>query len=242
MADSMEVLQKKHFDLIAEEYSSRIHEASYRYYLDFTKDALFKAIKSNHKKLSALRGLDIGCGIGDFTSAVAVLVKNMVGTDLSPGMISVARKRHSKRIRFITSKSDKIQFSDSTFDFCMAVHLFHHLAKEQLIEKTIKEMKRVTKIGGTIVVVDVNKKNPVSRLIQYLMVKRGVDTGKERLVNPKVVEKMFERNNIKLQYHKGVCLAPHFLPWLKIFNKTLEGSFIGKRFGKDYILVGEVHK
>ena len=104
-------------------------------------------------------------------------------TDLSEGMIAVASQFHNKKeLEFVASPSVQMPYADSRFDFSVSTHLFHHLASEDLIERTIMEMVRVTRNGGLIVIVDVNRCNPFSHLIQYLMVKCRVDTGDEVLV------------------------------------------------------------
>lgn len=61
--------------------------------LDFiNKNVLHKKIKNN------LRALDYGCGTGMFCNKLKSLGFDVVGIDISPKMISIARK-HSK-IRF----------------------------------------------------------------------------------------------------------------------------------------------
>ena len=85
-------LQKKHYDNLADDYSKRINEKSYRYYFEFTKDIITKTLLDHFKDINKCKGLDIGCGNGDITAEIKKLCKIMVGTDLSDGMISSAKK------------------------------------------------------------------------------------------------------------------------------------------------------
>lgn len=243
MSDFQKDIQKKHYDKIAQEYTTRIDETSYNYYFAFTKQAIFSALKKHFKDLSSCTGIDIGCGNGDLTVAIKEKCLEMTGTDLSEGMISSAKKKHkTKKIRFLEAPSEKMSVKNSEFDFSVATHLFHHLAEKKLIENTIKEMKRVTKNKGIIIIVDVNKMNPASFFIQYLMVKRGVDTGKEKLVWPRTILNIFKKNNIKKIKYAGFCFVPHIFPKFNKYDSLIAKTFMNKFIGKDYIIVGEVIK
>jgi ubiquinone/menaquinone biosynthesis C-methylase UbiE len=242
-SDLIKNIQKKHYDLIAKNYTKKIHEKSYNYYFEFTRDIIVHILKNSLKRLDKCKGLDIGCGNGDFTTAIKDVCLCMVGTDISNGMVSLAKKSHkSKRLNFIASSSDNLRFKESEFDFSIAAHLFHHLIDKKLVKNTILEMKRVVKDKGLIIIVDVNKINPFSVLIQYLMTQRGVDTGKERLVWPQTITKLFKKYKIKIIKYNGFCLIPHIFPKLKKYNKLLEKTFLNKFLGKDYIIVGRVLK
>jgi len=243
MITSIKDIQKRHYDLIAEKYIKRIHEKSYNYYFEFTKKVIIESLKNYFEEFYKCKGLDIGCGNGNLTATIKEVCSRMTGIDISKGMISLAKKTYkSKKLKFITSSSDKLKFRDSEFDFSIIVHLLHHLVEKKIIENTILEMKRVTKEKGLIIIVDVNKLNPFSVLIQYLMFKRGVDSGKEKLVWPQTIIKLFKTHGIKTIKYKGFCLIPHFFPKLKKYNRLLEKTFLNKIMGKDYIVVGQVIK
>lgn len=241
-ADFIKSAQRRHFDSVSADYAAKIDQQSYDYYFSFTLAAIVGELRGHFGVVDKLSGLDLGCGIGDFTVAVGGLCRAMVGADLSPGMIGAARDAHhgAKGVNFEASPSDALPFADDEFDFTMAAHLFHHLAEPELIHGTLLEMKRVTRPGGMIIILDVNKLNPASLLIQHLMVKRGVDTGLERLVWPGFLKKQFRQMDIELRTHRGVCFVPHVVPRLARYNEMLGRIFPHRLIGKDYIVAGIV--
>lgn len=242
MEDSLRKAQKKHYNKIAKQYEKRIDEKSYQYYFNFTSKKIISELQNNLSKLKSKKGLDVGCGNGDLTNEVKKYCSSMIGTDLSKGMIDVAKKRHkTSKLSFIATPSDNLPFKDSEFDFCICTHLFHHLVTKELMSKTISEMKRVTKKNGIIIIVDSNKINPIVTIGQNLMIKRGVDTGLERLVWPRTIVNLIKLNNIKVVKSRGYCLIPHIFPKLIFLNNCLESTFLNK-LGKDYIHVGKIIK
>ena len=221
-------------------YAEKIDRKSYDYYFRFTEDVVLSVLTSYFGENMDISGLDLGCGIGDFTAAMSRQCRSMVGVDISSGMISAAQSAHQRRaLSFVVSSCDKLEFPPSAFDFSIAIHLLHHLADEALIKAVLREMRRITKDGGLIIIVDVNKLNPVSPLIQYLMVKRGVDTGLERLIAPRFVIESLKELGVEVVLHKGFCFVPHFFPWLSRFDGFFGKVFPHKIIGKDYLIVGK---
>lgn len=56
-------------------------------------DVFLQAVQKKIKLQPFMRTLDIGCGAGRYTMAIAPLVKQAVGTDVSPEMIRMAEER-----------------------------------------------------------------------------------------------------------------------------------------------------
>lgn len=103
--------------------------------------------------------LDVGCGTG----SLAILAKQksgreaeIYGTDAAPEMIERARqKAHIANVDvdFRTGLAEEIQFPDETFDIVMNSLMMHHLPY-QLREKSLKEIYRVLKTDGRLLIVD----------------------------------------------------------------------------------------
>jgi ubiquinone/menaquinone biosynthesis C-methylase UbiE len=101
---------------------------------------------------------DIGCGTGFLLLAVAPLVKKAIGIDVSSEMLRVARRkareRGLKNIDFIQCPMDEILLKDAVLDGLTASMVLHHSSDP---EKAIKEWARITKPGGKISVVELEK-------------------------------------------------------------------------------------
>ncbi len=105
------------------------------------------------ERLSPLEGrriLDLGCGKGRFARSLIERGAQVVGLDLSAGMLAqadgVSRVRGSAR---------RLPFGRASFDAVMAVEVFEHLAPEA-IDRVCGEVLRVLEPGGTFVVIDKN--------------------------------------------------------------------------------------
>lgn len=100
--------------------------------------------------------LDLGCGSGSLSTAIADYYSNckITGIDPDPKILEMARKKSDKRsINFIQAVGENLPFADQSFDIAVSSLTFHHLplfAKE----KTISEVFRVLKKGGSFLVAD----------------------------------------------------------------------------------------
>lgn len=98
--------------------------------------------------------LELGCGTGTFSEAVAPIVKDLVATDMSEPMLHQAKAklgRHNN-VRFQKQDAYKTDFDEGTFDAVLMVNLLHVVRDPTLI---LQESSRVVRDGGRIVAVDV---------------------------------------------------------------------------------------
>lgn len=99
--------------------------------------------------------LDVACGPGLLVCAFARVVKHATGIDLTPAMLEQAKKiQAEKGLKNITLQPGNVYslpFPDSQFSIVSSRFAFHHL--EQPL-KALKEMKRVCKADGRVVVAD----------------------------------------------------------------------------------------
>ena len=108
---------------------------------------------------SGLSVLDVGCGPGIDTIAMASLVGptgTVAGIDYDHEMVATANKEaeRSKVSKWVTHRvgdGNKLLWADNTFDAVHAERLFQHLKTPDLV---LSEMIRVAKKGGRIVVAD----------------------------------------------------------------------------------------
>lgn len=94
--------------------------------------------------------LEVGTGTGSDALAVAERFGvDVVGIDVSSTMVEEARRRGLQKAHVASAES--LPFEDAAFDGCWADRTFQHLADP---ETALREMIRVTKPGGRLVVVD----------------------------------------------------------------------------------------
>jgi arsenite methyltransferase len=103
--------------------------------------------------------LDVGCGTGVVARAMAKRVApngRVTGCDASPALLDVAREyaRSEKVddvIEFRTGDCRELPFDDGAFDAVLAATVLAHVPG---VERAVREMVRVTRVGGRVGVFD----------------------------------------------------------------------------------------
>lgn len=106
----------------------------------------------------AERILDIGTSIGQQVTEFKKLYpeKEIWGIDISAPLIRFAHYRAVQQgldVNFAQMASERLDFEDGYFDVVSAHILFHEIPTE-VIERTLREVKRVLRPGGTFVIWD----------------------------------------------------------------------------------------
>jgi demethylmenaquinone methyltransferase / 2-methoxy-6-polyprenyl-1,4-benzoquinol methylase len=103
------------------------------------------------------RALDVCTGTGDFALELARRVGEsgkVVGTDYSEGMLTLGRQkmlRRSSDIALEWADTEELPFEDSSFDATVVAFGIRNVAD---IDRGIREMARVTKPGGRVVILE----------------------------------------------------------------------------------------
>ncbi len=107
------------------------------------------------RERSAARVLDLGCGGGHVTFAVAPHVREVVAYDLSPEMLDVvaraARERGFPNVTTQQGVAERLPFVDASFDMVMSRYSAHHWRD---FAAGLAEAARVLAPGGIAAFVD----------------------------------------------------------------------------------------
>src|SRR5262249_49737180 len=101
--------------------------------------------------------LDVGCGTGRITTALAQELELAIGVDVSSAMLNVARRSGAAfdNAHFVkTSGRDLGAFGDCVFDLVCAVDSFPYLFISGLADLHVREAARVLKPGGNLVILN----------------------------------------------------------------------------------------
>ena len=145
------------FDDIAPEYDKLNHIMSFEIDKGWRKKAVRKIIDSD----KSLEILDVACGTGDFSIEIAKQAKEgsrITGVDLSDGMLEIGKKKvsslgMSETIKLEQGDCERLRFSDQSFD---RVSVAFGVRNFENLETGLREMKRVLKAGGKIVILELS--------------------------------------------------------------------------------------
>jgi ubiquinone/menaquinone biosynthesis C-methylase UbiE len=99
---------------------------------------------------AALRVLDVGCGTGNLCLALLQdpQVVKVCGLDIAPEYVEWAKRRvDDSRVNFQVGNADALPFADATFDHTLSMLLLQFVPQADL---AAREMRRVTRSGGTV--------------------------------------------------------------------------------------------
>jgi SAM-dependent methyltransferase len=105
--------------------------------------------------------LDVGCGLGHWSMQLFKILATparITGVDLDPKWVKEAAVRFkdlgmANRFHVVQGSAEKLPFPDNSFDMVTCQTVLIHLTN---VPNALKEMKRVLKPGGLIVVVEPN--------------------------------------------------------------------------------------
>lgn len=105
--------------------------------------------------LPPLDAIDLGCGDGTITVEIGRFARRVVGVDVNPHALQLARKRAERERRDnVEFKADRIEAlsePDAAFDLAVFSQSLHHMQQPAL---GLKQAARVLKPGGRVLLVD----------------------------------------------------------------------------------------
>jgi demethylmenaquinone methyltransferase/2-methoxy-6-polyprenyl-1,4-benzoquinol methylase len=125
------------------------------------------------------RALDLCCGTGDISFALAQRGAETTGLDFSPQMLEVAESRQQKNsqfairnLKFMQGDAQQLPFAENSFDIVTVGYGLRNLTSW---ERGLDEMFRVAKPGARLIVLDFGKPaNALWRAIYFAHLKMSV--------------------------------------------------------------------
>ena len=142
----------KMFDTISKEYDGLNRVISFGIDVKWRRKVVDIVAKTNPENI-----LDIATGTGDLAiSLTKTNAKEIVGLDISDGMLEVGRQKitHKKlndKIKMVLGDSESLPFEDNTFD---AITVAFGVRNFETLETGLSEIHRVLKPNGVFVILE----------------------------------------------------------------------------------------
>jgi ubiquinone/menaquinone biosynthesis C-methylase UbiE len=150
------VLQDRYIPPLGYHFLTRFYDAAVR---ATTRERTFKrALVEQVGARPGERVLDLGCGTGTLTVALAHRYPStaITGLDADVAALAIARgKAHAAGVRVTLEqgRAEALPFGDASFDRVTSSLFFHHLTLEQKAA-ALREVRRVLEPGGELHVAD----------------------------------------------------------------------------------------
>ncbi len=162
-------MERAEFDKFAEEYKS-LHGKnvassgeSPEYFAEYKMKDLKKIVEVTPAVPVSGNFLDFGAGIG---ASVPFFRKHLplahlTCVDVSKNSLEIAASNFGNTVDYVTFDGTYLPFADNSFDAAYACCVFHHISPKEHIHH-LRELRRVLKTNGIIVIYEHNPFNPLT--------------------------------------------------------------------------------
>ena len=158
------------------------------------------ALGAHLDDLLPLRGdervLDVGAGTGAFAFAVAPRAREVVALEVDGEVAERAKADAPANVEVVVGDGEHLPFDDFEFDVAATLRTLHHTQRPELL---VAELTRVTKPGGTILVVDQLAPNEPLASIELTRFEHARDPSTTRLLADVDMRGLFDSNNLVLR-------------------------------------------
>ncbi len=154
--------------------------------------------------------LDAGCGTGWHSKILSEKGHHVFGIDLSENQVAQA-KHNNPLSSFMIGDILSLPFNEGIFDVSYSINTLHHLASWREQKKALRELARVTKKDGLVIVHEMNTKNPIIQFyLNHIFPKlRSIDEGHEHWIPSDLWNGLGEFDLQKIEYY---TFMPDFTP------------------------------
>ncbi len=168
-------------------------------------------VKPNH------RVLDLACGPGFVALEFSKHAREVVGVDLTAEMLkkarALARREGFDNMTFRRADVNRLPFSDATFDLVVTRASFHHFPEP---ERVLKEMARVIKPNGRILISDNTSKNDPEKSRLQNRIEKMRDPSHVEMLPLKKWRALFRNAGLKVVKEKRLVQRRHAADWMAL--------------------------
>lgn len=148
-ADEADLSVKKDYSTITELSGSLITQQQLRRQYN---RYLFARRHCNKKDV-----LEVACGAGQGLGFIAKVANSVTGCDIDDTVLKVARGYYKERVKLLKEDAQKLSFPDKCFDTVIVFEAIYYFPNPELF---VKEVQRVLRKGGCLLICTANKDLP----------------------------------------------------------------------------------
>jgi len=142
------------------------------------------------------RALDVGTGTGTLAHVLAQRVREVVAVERDESMAERARATAPANVEVVVADGESLPFDSFSFDLGATLRTIHHTHRPELL---VAELARVTRPGGTILVIDqVAPVDPLAAL-DLNRFEHARDPSTERVLSDGDLRGLFDSNGLVLR-------------------------------------------
>jgi ubiquinone/menaquinone biosynthesis C-methylase UbiE len=203
-------------------------------YYEYTLKKKYKHTKAIVRKLHNLKinldkgpVLDVGTGAGVLARELRKVVPAnipIIGIDIDFNMLKYARKvntQNAKMMLFLQNSDSVLPFKRESFQIIISEDSLHHFIN---IKDMLKELVNALKNGGTMILIDINKKSIWTKILQvYFKIKIKLNIiRKEEMANYISILNSYDIRHLDALFHEITSNKYEFINFKSCFIFKME--------------------
>ncbi len=166
-----------------------------------------------------LRVLDVGCGPGIVTEALAGEGHEVIALDLTPEMVRRARQRCQDsgffNVHYVIGQAEYLPFEETVFKAVVTRLTIHHFADPGVV---CSDMARITRSKGRLIFADIisSENAEESKLHNALEILR--DPSHVRMISSNAMKDLVETTGLEIIQEDQWTMQREFGEWMQIVN------------------------
>jgi len=141
------------------------------------------------------RALDVGAGTGALAFALAQRAGSVVALELDAEAAAEARVAAPGNCEVIVGDGERLPFDDGSFDVGATLRMLHHTPHPELV---VAELARVTRPGGTVLVIDQLGPEDPAAALELNRFERARDASTTRVLAASELRALFDACGLEL--------------------------------------------
>jgi ubiquinone/menaquinone biosynthesis C-methylase UbiE len=142
------------------------------------------------------RALDVGAGAGALAFALAPHVRTVTAVEIDEELAERAREAAPENVQVVVGDGEHLALDSFSFDFAGTLRTLHHTHRPELL---VAELVRVTRPGGTILVVDQLAPTDPLAALELTRFEQARDPSTSRLLADADLRGLFDSNSLVLR-------------------------------------------